>query len=211
METQTQLIKESTIKGLEPEIQRLISSHKTTVQRLNDTHVCIRIDLSVLHRLQQAEELKRISDAQAGVTAKQLAELRLRLEAEREEAVVKEREATRQRYQQLAVSEDRQLLEMVQSALELTRAHIVPRAKQFQELQEERQKLHQLAKQEREKLEAEFKAGRWTSVAALTFQGGQGEGCGNDGEDSRGLSAHDGGGQCAPRCRDVRAQAAHSH
>jgi 5-azacytidine-induced protein 1 len=41
MEAQTQAIKESTIKGLEPEIQRLISSHKNTVQRLNDEHVFI--------------------------------------------------------------------------------------------------------------------------------------------------------------------------
>ncbi|XP_011814751.1 PREDICTED: centrosomal protein of 131 kDa isoform X3 [Colobus angolensis palliatus] len=118
----TKKIKEVTVRGLEPEIQKLIARHKQEVRRLKSLH--------------EAELLQ--SDERASQRClRQAEELREQLEREKEALGQQERERARQR-QQAELEELRQQLEESSSAL--TRAL---RA-EFEKGREEQERRHQM-------------------------------------------------------------------
>ncbi|XP_006869701.1 PREDICTED: 5-azacytidine-induced protein 1 [Chrysochloris asiatica] len=121
----TKKIKEVTVRGLEPEIQKLIAQHKQEVKKLKKLH--------------EAELLQ--ADAQAAQRfACQAEELRARLEQEKEALGQRERELARQ---QVA-----QHLEQEQQTLELQRRRL------HSEVAEERERLDQQAARQRAELVA---------------------------------------------------------
>ncbi|XP_040845306.1 centrosomal protein of 131 kDa [Ochotona curzoniae] len=142
-------IKEITVRGLEPEVQRLISKHKQELRRLRGLHEA---------ELQQAEE--RAAQRQL----RQVEELRVRLEQEKEELGRQERERARQRFEQQ--------LEQEQLALEQHRrrlqAEVVAEkerlgqqaARQRAELEELRRQLEQSTSESARALRAEFERGQ---------------------------------------------------
>ncbi|PIO25440.1 hypothetical protein AB205_0211520 [Aquarana catesbeiana] len=82
IDEKTKKIKEITVKGLEPEIQRLISKHKQEIRKLKALH--------------EAELLQ--SDERAAMRyVRQAEELRQNVEQEKEELSQKERELAKQR------------------------------------------------------------------------------------------------------------------
>eukprot|EP00117_Sycon_ciliatum_P020002 scpid16263/ scgid17949/ 5-azacytidine-induced protein 1; Centrosomal protein of 131 kDa; Pre-acrosome localization protein 1 len=122
-------IKEVTVKGLEPEIQRLISRHKAELR----------------DQAANYEAKIRAADERAGRRyIRELEELKVRLNAEKEAACAKERETERQRF-------ERQLADEEQAMQQRTR-------RLYTELQDEKDKFakdqHELALQfhEKEKL-----------------------------------------------------------
>ncbi|XP_054171513.1 centrosomal protein of 131 kDa isoform X12 [Homo sapiens] len=118
----TKKIKEVTVRGLEPEIQKLIARHKQEVRRLKSLH--------------EAELLQ--SDERASQRClRQAEELREQLEREKEALGQQERERARQR-QRAELEELRQQLEESSSAL--TRAL---RA-EFEKGREEQERRHQM-------------------------------------------------------------------
>ncbi|CAH3106535.1 unnamed protein product [Pocillopora meandrina] len=87
----TQQIKEVTVKGLEPDIQKLIAKHKAEVKKIKSTH--------------QAELLE--ADERAGRRyIQQIEELRDQLEREKENACARERELSQQRYEKQLEQEE---------------------------------------------------------------------------------------------------------
>ncbi|KAM5272723.1 centrosomal protein of 131 kDa-like [Ctenodactylus gundi] len=120
----TKKIKEATVRGLEPEIQRLIAQHKREVRRLRDLH--------------EAELLQRDEQA-AQRYLRQAEELRVRAEQEREALGQQERERAQQRLEQH--------LEREQRALEQQRQRL------YSEVSEERGRLDQQAARQRAELE----------------------------------------------------------
>jgi hypothetical protein len=84
IQEKTKLIKDQTLKGLEPEIQRLIAQHKTQMKRLEDKHAQNLVD----QREQLAEQHQELVE-----------QYRDRIAAERRRAMEEEREFARQRYQ----------------------------------------------------------------------------------------------------------------
>ncbi|XP_006886386.1 PREDICTED: 5-azacytidine-induced protein 1 [Elephantulus edwardii] len=121
----TKKIKEITVKGLEPEIQKLIAQHKQEVRKLKSLH--------------EAELLQ--ADARASQRSeRQAEELRTRLEREKEALGQRERELARQRFEQH--------LEQEQRALEQQRRRL------YSEVAEERERLGQQAARQRSELEA---------------------------------------------------------
>ncbi|XP_023555071.1 centrosomal protein of 131 kDa isoform X2 [Octodon degus] len=138
----TKKIKEITVRGLEPEIQKLIAKHKQEVRRLRDLH--------------EAELLQREEQA-AQRYLRQAEELRENVEREKEALGQQERERARQRFEQH--------LEQEQRALEQQRRRL------YSEVAEERERLGQQAARQRAELEesssaltralrAEFEKGR---------------------------------------------------
>ncbi|XP_063098373.1 centrosomal protein of 131 kDa isoform X3 [Cavia porcellus] len=134
----TKKIKEITVRGLEPEIQKLIAKHKQEVRRLRDLH--------------EAELLQREEQA-AQRYLRQAEELRENAEREKEALGQQERERARQRFEQH--------LEQEQRALEQQRRRL------YSEVAEERERLGQQAARQRAELE-ELRQQLEESSAALT-------------------------------------------
>nr|BAT46536.1 centrosomal protein 131 [Tokudaia muenninki] len=134
----TKKIKEITIRGLEPEIQKLIAKHKQEVRRLRGLHEA---------ELQQREE----QAAQRHL--RQAEELREHLEREREVLGQQERERAQHRFEQH--------LEQEQQALEQQRRRL------YNEVAEEKERLGQQAARQRVELE-ELRQQLEESSAALT-------------------------------------------
>jgi 5-azacytidine-induced protein 1 len=84
IEEKTRKIKELTVRGLEPEIQRLISKHKNEIAKLKTIHEA---------ELLTADE--RASQRYIRMTE----ELRDQLEREKEVAIARERELAREKYE----------------------------------------------------------------------------------------------------------------
>ncbi|XP_062058568.1 LOW QUALITY PROTEIN: centrosomal protein of 131 kDa-like [Lepus europaeus] len=138
----TKKIKEITVRGLEPEVQKLIARHKQELRRLRSLHEA---------------ELQRAEERAAQRCLCQAGELRERLEQEKAELGQWERERAQQRFEQH--------LQQEQLALEQQRRRL------HNEVAEEKERLGQQAARQRAELEessaaltralrAEFEKGR---------------------------------------------------
>ncbi|XP_063031660.1 centrosomal protein of 131 kDa isoform X3 [Melospiza melodia melodia] len=124
IEEKTKKIKEITVKGLEPEIQKLLAKHREDIRQLKLLH--------------EAELLQ--SDERAALRyGRQAQELRGLLEREKEEQSQRERERARQRCEQQ--------LEQEEQALELQRRRL------YAEVAEEKERLSQQAARQRAEAE----------------------------------------------------------
>ncbi|NXQ07349.1 CP131 protein, partial [Vidua macroura] len=124
IEEKTKKIKEITVKGLEPEIQKLMAKHREDIRQLKLLH--------------EAELLQ--SDERAALHyGRQAQELRGLLEREKEEQSQRERERARQRCEQQ--------LEQEEQALELQRRRL------YAEVAEEKERLSQQAARQRAEAE----------------------------------------------------------
>ncbi|KAM8947487.1 centrosomal protein of 131 kDa isoform 2-T2 [Pelodytes ibericus] len=124
IDEKTKKIKEITVKGLEPEIQRLISKHKQEIRKLKALH--------------EAELLQ--SDERAALRyVRQAEELRQNLEREKEELSQRERELAKQRYEKQLVQEEQSLQEQ--------------RRRLYSEVSDEKERLNQQAARQRAELD----------------------------------------------------------
>nr|XP_056714725.1 centrosomal protein of 131 kDa isoform X6 [Euleptes europaea] len=124
IDEKTKKIKEITVKGLEPEIQKLIAKHKQEIKKLKALHEAelLQSDERAAQRyVRQAEELKEM------------------LEHEKEEQGQRERELARQRYEKQ--------LEQEEQALQQQRRRL------YSEVAEEKERLNQQAARQRAELE----------------------------------------------------------
>jgi 5-azacytidine-induced protein 1 len=96
IDEKTKKIKEMTVKGLEPEIQTLITRHKNDIKTLKAVHEA---------ELLQADE--RASQRYIKITE----ELRENYEREKEAGVQKERDVCKQRYEKSLEEEEKSFLE----------------------------------------------------------------------------------------------------
>ncbi|NWR06344.1 CP131 protein, partial [Paradoxornis webbianus] len=124
IEEKTKKIKEITVKGLEPEIQKLVAKHREDIRQLK-----------LLHEA----ELLRSDERAAQHYGRQAQELRGLLEREKEEQSQRERERARQRCEQQ--------LEQEEQALELQRRRL------YAEVAEEKERLSQQAARQRAEAE----------------------------------------------------------
>ncbi|XP_057392820.1 centrosomal protein of 131 kDa isoform X3 [Balaenoptera acutorostrata] len=120
----TQKIKEITVKGLEPEIQKLITKHKQEVKKLKSLH---------------AVELLQADERAAQRYGRQAEELREHLEREKEALGRQEWERAQQRFEQH--------LEQEQRALQQQRRRL------YNEVAEEKERLGQQAARQRAELD----------------------------------------------------------
>uniref|UniRef100_A0A673JWI8 Centrosomal protein of 131 kDa n=1 Tax=Sinocyclocheilus rhinocerous TaxID=307959 RepID=A0A673JWI8_9TELE len=123
IDEKTKKIKEITVKGLEPEIQKLISKHKLELKKLR-----------VLHEA----ELLQADERAAQRYVRQTEELRQQLERERDEQCQRERELAKQRYKQLQEEEN---------SLQQQRRRL------YKEVSEEKERITQLAARQHAELE----------------------------------------------------------
>lgn len=124
IEDKTKKIKEMTVKGLEPEIQRLIAKHKS--------------DLNKVKQIHEAELLE--SDERAAQKyVKMTEELRDQLASEKEAACAREREMSKQRYEKQ--------LQQEEEAFQQQRRRL------YQEVQEEKDRVAVQASRQRSELE----------------------------------------------------------
>lgn len=91
IEDKTKKIKEMTVKGLEPEIQRLIAKHKSELRKFKQIHEA---------------ELLEADERAAQRYVKMTEDLRSQLAKEKEEACMHERELARQRYEKQVQQEE---------------------------------------------------------------------------------------------------------
>ncbi|XP_059181314.1 centrosomal protein of 131 kDa [Centropristis striata] len=124
IDEKTKKIKEITVKGLEPEIQKLISKHKQELKKLRTLHEA---------------ELLQADDRAAQRYVRQTDELRLQLEREKEEQCQRERELAKQRYEKQLQEEELSLQQQ--------------RRRLYKEVSEEKERLAQLAARQRAELE----------------------------------------------------------
>ncbi|NXI85562.1 CP131 protein, partial [Rhipidura dahli] len=124
IEEKTKKIKEITVKGLEPEIQKLMAKHREDIRQLK-----------LLHEA----ELLRSDERAAQHYGRQAQELRGLLEREKEEQSQRERERAWQRCEQQ--------LEQEEQALELQRRRL------YAEVAEEKERLSQQAARQRAEVE----------------------------------------------------------
>ncbi|XP_019370560.1 PREDICTED: centrosomal protein of 131 kDa, partial [Gavialis gangeticus] len=124
IDEKTKRIKEITVKGLEPEIQKLISKHKQEIKKLKALHEA---------------ELLQSDERAAQRYMRQAQELRQLLEREKEEQGQREREMARQRYEKH--------LEQEEQALQQQRRRL------HAEVAEEKERLGQQAARQRAELE----------------------------------------------------------
>jgi 5-azacytidine-induced protein 1 len=124
IEEKTKKIKEMTVKGLEPEIQNLISKHKNEVKTLKAIHEA---------ELLQADE--RAAQRYIRMTE----ELRENYEREKETSIVKERELSKQRYEKSIQDEERSYLEQ--------------RRRLYAEVEEEKNRVAEQATKQRHELD----------------------------------------------------------
>ncbi|XP_072259600.1 centrosomal protein of 131 kDa isoform X2 [Pyxicephalus adspersus] len=124
IDEKTKKIKEITVKGLEPEIQRLIAKHKQEIRKLKALH--------------EAELLQ--SDERAAMRyVRQAEELRQNLEREKEEVSQRERELAKQRYEKQLVQEEQSLQEQ--------------RRRLYSDVASEKERLNQQAARQRAELD----------------------------------------------------------
>ncbi|XP_062269695.1 centrosomal protein of 131 kDa isoform X2 [Platichthys flesus] len=124
IDEKTRKIKEITVKGLEPEIQKLISKHKQELKKLRTLH---------------ESELLQADDQVAQRVLRQCEELRQQLEKEKEEQCQRERELAKQRYEKQLQEEE---LSLQQQRRSLSK-----------EVSDEKERLAQLAARQRAELE----------------------------------------------------------
>ncbi|NXA55762.1 CP131 protein, partial [Nothocercus julius] len=124
MDEKTKKIKEITVKGLEPEIQKLIAKHKQDIKKLKMLHEA---------------ELLQSDERAAQRYFRQAEELRDLLEREREQQSQRERELARQRCEKH--------LEQEEQALQQQRRRL------YAEVAEEKERLSQQAARQRAELE----------------------------------------------------------
>jgi 5-azacytidine-induced protein 1 len=96
IEEKTKKIKEMTVKGLEPEIQALITKHKNEIKALKASHEA---------ELLQADE--RAAQKYIRITE----ELRENYEREKEACIQRERDVCKQRYEKSLEEEEKSFLE----------------------------------------------------------------------------------------------------
>lgn len=124
IDEKTKKIKEITVKGLEPEIQKLISKHKQELKKLRTLHEA---------------ELLQADERAAQRYVRQCEELRQQLEREREEQCQRERELAKQRYEKQLQEEELSLQQQ--------------RRRLYKEVADEKERLAQLAGRQRGELE----------------------------------------------------------
>uniref|UniRef100_A0AAQ5XLZ4 Centrosomal protein 131 n=1 Tax=Amphiprion ocellaris TaxID=80972 RepID=A0AAQ5XLZ4_AMPOC len=124
IDEKTKKIKEITVKGLEPEIQKLISKHKQELKKLRTLHEA---------------ELLQADDRAAQRYVRQCEELRQQLEKEKEEQCQRERELAKQRYEKQLQEEELSLQQQ--------------RRRLYKEVSDEKERLAQLAARQRVELE----------------------------------------------------------
>ncbi|XP_068160842.1 centrosomal protein of 131 kDa isoform X2 [Antennarius striatus] len=124
IDEKTKKIKEITVKGLEPEIQKLISKHKQELKKLRTLHEA---------------ELLQADDRAAQRYVHQCEELRQQLEREKEEQCQRERELAKQRYEKQLQEEELSLQQQ--------------RRRLYKEVADEKERLAQLAARQRAELE----------------------------------------------------------
>ncbi|KAG1955160.1 centrosomal protein of 131 kDa isoform X2 [Pimephales promelas] len=124
IDEKTKKIKEITVKGLEPEIQKLISKHKQELKKLR-----------VLHEA----ELLQADERAAQRYVRQSEELRQQLERERDEQCQRERELAKQRFEKQLQEEE--------NALQQQRRRL------YKEVSEEKERITQLAARQHTELE----------------------------------------------------------
>ncbi|XP_066560484.1 centrosomal protein of 131 kDa isoform X1 [Amia ocellicauda] len=124
IDEKTKKIKEITVKGLEPEIQKLIAKHKQELKKLRAVHEA---------------ELLQADERAAQRYVRQTEELRQQLEREKEEQCQRERELAKQRYEKQ--------LEEEETALQQQRRRL------YGEVAEEKERLAQLAARQRAELD----------------------------------------------------------
>ncbi|XP_073167125.1 centrosomal protein of 131 kDa isoform X6 [Lepidochelys kempii] len=124
IDEKTKKIKEITVKGLEPEIQKLIAKHKQEIKKLKMLHEA---------------ELLQSDERAAQRYIRQTEELREVLEREKEEQGQRERELARKRYEKH--------LEQEGQALQQQRRRL------YSEVAEEKERLNQQAARQRAELE----------------------------------------------------------
>ncbi|KAL0964859.1 hypothetical protein UPYG_G00330010 [Umbra pygmaea] len=124
IDEKTKRIKEITVKGLEPEIQKLISKHKQELKKLR-----------VLHEA----ELLQADERAAQRYVRQSEDLRQQLERERDEQCQRERELAKQRFEKQLAEEEMSLQQQ--------------RRRLYQEVSDEKERLNQLAARQRAELE----------------------------------------------------------
>ncbi|XP_074476869.1 centrosomal protein of 131 kDa isoform X5 [Sebastes fasciatus] len=124
IDEKTKKIKEITVKGLEPEIQKLISKHKQELKKLRTLHEA---------------ELLQADDRAAQRYVRQCEELRLQLEREKDEQCQRERELGKQRYEKQLQEEELSLQQQ--------------RRRLYKEVADEKERLAQLTARQRAELE----------------------------------------------------------
>ncbi|KAH9513151.1 hypothetical protein Btru_036007 [Bulinus truncatus] len=124
IEDKTKKIKEMTVKGLEPEIQRLISKHKSDIKKIKQIHEA---------------ELLEADERAAQKYVKMTEELRDQLSSEKEAAIARERESSKHRYEKQLQHEE-EAFQQKQRRL-------------YQEVQEEKDRLAASASRQRSELE----------------------------------------------------------
>ncbi|XP_034268667.1 centrosomal protein of 131 kDa isoform X1 [Pantherophis guttatus] len=124
IDEKTKKIKEITVKGLEPEIQKLIAKHKLEIKKLKSLHEV---------------ELLQSDERAAQRYVRQTEELREMLEHEKEEQGQRERELARQRYEKQLEQEEQSLQQQ--------------RRRLYNEVAEEKERLNQQAARQRAELE----------------------------------------------------------
>ncbi|KAM6896924.1 centrosomal protein of 131 kDa [Xenentodon cancila] len=124
IDEKTKKIKEVTIKGLEPEIQKLISKHKQELKKLRTLHEA---------------ELLQADERAAQRYVHQCGELRQQLEREKEEQCQRDRELAKQRYEKQLHDEELSLEQQ--------------RRRLHKEVSDEKERLAQLAARQRTELD----------------------------------------------------------
>uniref|UniRef100_A0A3B5AAM3 Centrosomal protein 131 n=1 Tax=Stegastes partitus TaxID=144197 RepID=A0A3B5AAM3_9TELE len=124
IDEKTKKIKEITVKGLEPEIQKLISKHKQELKKLRTLHEA---------------ELLQADDRAAQRYVRQCEELRQQLEKEKEEQCQRERDLAKQRYEKQLQEEELSLQQQ--------------RRRLYKEVADEKERMAQLAARQRGELE----------------------------------------------------------
>ncbi|MED6264792.1 hypothetical protein CHARACLAT_018740 [Characodon lateralis] len=124
IDDKTKKIKEITIKGLEPEVQKLISKHKQELKKLRTLHEA---------------ELLQADERAAQRYVRQCEELRQQLETEKEEQCQRERELAKQRYEKQLQEEELSLQQQ--------------RRRLYKEVADEKERLAELAARQRGELE----------------------------------------------------------
>ncbi|XP_005098791.1 centrosomal protein of 131 kDa [Aplysia californica] len=124
IEDKTKKIKEMTVKGLEPEIQRLIGKHKADVKKMRQIHEA---------------ELLEADERAAQKYVKMTEELRDQLAQEKEAACARERESAKQRYEKQLQQEEE--------------AYQQQRRRLYQEVQEEKDRVATTSSRQRGELE----------------------------------------------------------
>ncbi|KAK7111870.1 centrosomal protein of 131 kDa-like [Littorina saxatilis] len=125
IDEKTKKIKDMTVKGLEPEIQRLIAKHKSEVKKMKSVHEA---------------ELLEADERAAQRYVKMTEELRDQLEHEKEAAVARERELAKERYEKQLQQEEE--------------AYQQQRRRLYNEVQDEKDRLSSNATRQRSELDA---------------------------------------------------------